>query len=394
LPSNPNTVDLGRRPAGYGSLLMLVAVAPLLVSYVPDGKPKNLTRRKTYRVFAKYREASAYMHVISSSSSRIPPTAPSDLTVTNPPRPLVQAVQRYINPKFLTSHTTAPFDSSGGDLIVVCASSHDGVTLTPSDSFSNTWISAAGPTNTSRGFNLRTQVWYAKSPTVGLGHTFTLNLSTAQPLVISVLVVRGSNSSAPIDAISTIGDDGGSQTLKVSSPNITTINGNDLLIGFVKSSVAETFEQGSGFTAQPLASSNFLYAETAPAVTSGPYAARFALDAAATWEAVVMAVRPSTLGVSLSWAASADNVGVASYSVERCEGSGCRDFARIATTTGTSFVDTWLVPMATYRYRVRASDAVGNLSRYSDVARITFPGHLLEGREEVRRRAAHEEKYD
>ena len=154
MPSNPKTVDLGRRPAGYGSLIMLVAVAPLLVSYIPDGKPKNLTSRKTYRVFARYREPNArYMHIISSLTDRIPPTAPSDLTVTNPPRPLVQAVQSYIKPKFLTSHTTDPFDSTGGDLIVVCASSHDGVTLTPSDSFSNKWISAAGPTNTSRGFN-------------------------------------------------------------------------------------------------------------------------------------------------------------------------------------------------------------------------------------------------
>lgn len=280
---------------------MLVAVAPLLVSYIPDGKPKNLTSRKTYRVFAKYREATArYMHVIGSSTARIPPTAPSDLTVTSPPRPLVQAAQSYINPKFLTSHTTAPFDSSGGDLIVVCVSSHDGVTLTPSDSFSNTWISGAGPTNTSRGFNLRTQVWYAKSPTVGFGHTFTLNLSTAQPLVISVLVVRGSDTLAPIDEISNIGDDGGSQTLKVSSPNITTTNGNDLLIGFVKTSVAETFAVDSSFTAQPLASSNFLYAETATAVTPDLYAARFTLDNAATWEAIIVAVRPSTVGANLS----------------------------------------------------------------------------------------------
>jgi hypothetical protein len=152
------------------------------------------------------------------------------------PGPTVQATQGYINPTFLTTHTTAPFDSSGGDLIFVCASSHSGVTMTPSDSFNNTWVSATGPTNTGTGFDLRTQVWYAKNLTVGPRHTFTLNLSALQPLVISVIVVKGSNASAPIDAISTVGDDGGSKTLNVASPNITTTSANDLLIGFTKSS--------------------------------------------------------------------------------------------------------------------------------------------------------------
>lgn len=105
---------------------------------------------------------------------------------------------------------------------------------------------------------------------------------------------------APIDAISNIGDDGGSQTLKVSSPNITTTNGNDLLIGFVKTSVAETFAVDGSFMAQPLASSSFLYAETATAVTPDTYAARFTLENAATWEALIVAVRPCKVGANLS----------------------------------------------------------------------------------------------
>ena len=194
-----------------------------------------------------------------SGPDNTPPTAPNNLAVNGP---IVQTSQGYINSTFLSIHTMAPFDSTGGDLVVVCASSHAGVTMTPSDSFNNTWISAAGPTSTSTGFDLRTQVWYAKSPTVGPGHTFTLNLSAAESLVISVIVVKGSNTSSPIDQISAIGDDGGSQTLNVSSPNITTTNSNDLLIGFAKSSVSETFASGTGYTPQPVASSNFLDAET------------------------------------------------------------------------------------------------------------------------------------
>ena len=39
--------------------------------------------------------------------------------------------------------------------------------------------------------------------------------------------------------------------------------------------------------------------------------------------------------VDLSWGASTDNVGVTGYQVERCQGSGCTNFAQIATPTGT-----------------------------------------------------------
>src|SRR5260370_841361 len=300
-----------------------------------------------------------------------PPTAPSTLRVTSP-TPVVQTVQTYINTTFFTTHTTAPFDSTGGDLIVVTASSHAGVTMTPSDSFNNTWISAAGPTSTIIGFDLRTQVWYAKSSTVGPNHTFTLNLSASEPLVISVIVVKGSNISAPIDAISTIGDDGGLQALNVTSPNITTTSGNDLLIGFGKSSVSETWTSGSGYTAQPAASSNFLDAETGLAATPGTYKATFSISTAATWQAAVASVKPSASALSLSWTASTDpDSPVSNYFVERCQGVGCTSFAQIAAPAGTTYTDTGLAASTSYSYRVRATDPAGNLSGYSNVVTTT-----------------------
>jgi hypothetical protein len=212
--------------------------------------------------------------------------------------PIVIATQGYINPTFLRNHTTAPFDSSEGDLIVVCASSHDGITMIPSDSFDNTWISGAGPTNTTKGFDLRTQVWYAKSPKVGPGHTFSLNLSRLEPLVISLFVVKGSDISDPIDAISPIGDDAGSKARYVVSPNIMTSSSNDLLIGFAKSSTAENWISGSEYTAQVKASSNYLDSETQLALTPSSYNSTFALSSSATWQSVVVAVRPS-MGRSL-----------------------------------------------------------------------------------------------
>ena len=79
--------------------------------------------------------------------------------------------------------------------------------------------------------------------------------------------------------------------------------------------------------------------------------------------------------VDLSWGASTDNVGVTGYKVERCSGTGCTNFAQIATTTGTgtTYKDTSTVASTTYSYRVRATDAAGNLSTYSNTASATTP---------------------
>ena len=79
--------------------------------------------------------------------------------------------------------------------------------------------------------------------------------------------------------------------------------------------------------------------------------------------------------VDLSWGASTDNVGVTGYQVERCSGSGCTNFAQIGTTTGTgtTYKDTTTVASTTYNYRVRATDAAGNLSTYSNTASATTP---------------------
>lgn len=265
----------------------------------------------------------------------LPPTAPQNLS--GGPAPIVQRVEGYLNRAFLKEHTTASFDSTGGDLIVACASSHAGVMMTPSDSLHNTWIAAAGPTNSTAGFDLRTQIWYSKNPTVGSAHTFTLTLSVEQPLVISIFVVRGANAADPIDAVSTIGDDAGTQSLTVASPSILTTNHDDLLIGFGKSSISETWKPGSGFALQRSASSHYLVAESGLAAAPGKYSATFLVSTTATWESAVIAVRASAtpaayMPITLSWNASSDNIGVASYEVERCQGAACNDFAPIGAT--------------------------------------------------------------
>src|SRR5262249_41959101 len=65
------------------------------------------------------------------------------------------------------------------------------------------------------------------------------------------------------------------------------------------------------------------------------------------------------------------NVGVTGYLVERCQGAGCSTFAQVGTSTTASFGDSGLASGTTYGYRVRATDAAGNLGAYSNVASAT-----------------------
>ena len=77
--------------------------------------------------------------------------------------------------------------------------------------------------------------------------------------------------------------------------------------------------------------------------------------------------------INLSWTASTDNVAVTGYRVERCQGAGCTNFAQVGAPAVAAFSDTGLAPGTSYRYRVRATDAAGNFSGYSNAASGTTP---------------------
>ncbi len=81
----------------------------------------------------------------------------------------------------------------------------------------------------------------------------------------------------------------------------------------------------------------------------------------------------SATQINLTWNASTDNVGVSGYQLERCQDAGCTAFALIAAVAGVSFNDAGRTANTTYSYRVRATDAAGNLSGYSNVASATTP---------------------
>jgi hypothetical protein len=82
----------------------------------------------------------------------------------------------------------------------------------------------------------------------------------------------------------------------------------------------------------------------------------------------------STSQISLSWNASTDNLGVTGYRVEQCQESACPNFTQIGMPSGTTFQNNGLSADTAYRYRVRATDAAGNLSAYSAIVSATTQG--------------------
>jgi chitodextrinase len=87
-----------------------------------------------------------------------------------------------------------------------------------------------------------------------------------------------------------------------------------------------------------------------------------------TAPSALTATTASSTQINLSWTASTDNVGVTNYLIERCPGASCSNFAQIATFPTTTYNNTGLSASSSYSYRVRATDAAGNLSPFSNTA--------------------------
>jgi fibronectin type III domain protein len=74
----------------------------------------------------------------------------------------------------------------------------------------------------------------------------------------------------------------------------------------------------------------------------------------------------SGVAITLGWGASTDDVGVTGYLVELCLGAGCTAFSQVTSTPTSPFTVSGLAALTTYSFRIRASDAAGNLSGYSN----------------------------
>ncbi|HEU4689850.1 MAG TPA: glycoside hydrolase family 6 protein, partial [Vicinamibacterales bacterium] len=85
-------------------------------------------------------------------------------------------------------------------------------------------------------------------------------------------------------------------------------------------------------------------------------------------------VAVTATSVTLSWAASSDNVGVAGYDIFRAAGSSGGTFTSIGSSQGTTFTNSGLTSNSTFRYQVRARDAAGNLSGFTSPVTATTSG--------------------
>lgn len=105
-------------------------------------------------------------------------------------------------------------------------------------------------------------------------------------------------------------------------------------------------------------------ADTNPLVVSSTVTSAAVVDTQAPTPPTGLTATAINTNVQLNWSASSDNFGVTGYRVERSP-AGCAAFAQVYTPTGTSQIDSGLAEKTTYCYRVRATDAAGNLSGYS-----------------------------
>ncbi len=286
---------------------------------------------------------------------------------------------------------TFPSPQTPGNLNVVILGWNDTTAIISSvtDSAGNAYSLASGPTKQST--NATQLMYYAKSILVNNGKTnsvtVTFNVPAAYP-DLRILEYAGADQTNPLDVAA-----GASGTSSTASASVTTTNANDQIVAgdYIQSI---TPNGGAGFTVRMITQPNSDLVEDKGVTTTGTFAAAAPLSSSGYWVMNAAAFRvasgppdtqpptaPTNLSASavnstqinLSWTASTDNVGVTGYKVEQCQGSTCSNFAQVGTTSGstTTYSATGLTAATSYSYRVRATDAAGNLSNYSNTASAT-----------------------
>ncbi len=299
----------------------------------------------------------------------------------------------YNDPQGNTSPVAATFSAlqTPGNLNVVIIGWNDTTTTVGSvaDTAGNLYTLATGPTKQSG--NATQAIYYAKGILADNDLTNTVTVTFNVPAAypdLRILEYAGADQTNPLDAAA-----GASGTSSTASTSVTTTNANDMIVAgdYIQSS---TPNGGAGFTVRMITQPNSDLVEDKGVTTTGTYASAAPLSSSGYWVMNAAAFRaasgppdtqpptaPTNLSASavsatqinLSWTASTDNVGVTGYKVEQCQGSACSNFAQVGTTSGstTTYSATGLTAATSYSYRVRATDAAGNLSNYSNTASAT-----------------------
>ena len=299
-------------------------------------------------------------------------------------------------PQTPSTVVTVPYPGAqtSGNLNVVVVGWNDTTAQVQSvtDTEGNSYTIAVGPTVLA---GLGTQaIYYAQNIQAAAANanvvTVTFNRG-ALAADIRIAEYRGTAQSNVLD-VSVAGQ--GTGTLS-SSGAVTTTSADDLLVG-ANLVGGMTTGPGTSYTSRLISIPDGDILEDRVVTAVGSYSATASVSGAA-WIMQLVAFRgatgvtadtqlptaPSALGataaspsqINLAWTASTDNSGVTGYLVERCQGAGCTTFTQIAAPgIGTTYSDMGLMPATSYSYRVRATDAAGNLSPYSNTASSATPG--------------------
>ena len=315
--------------------------------------------------------ASAFTYVVTAGI-----TAPGNFAgaLMGTSAPTYIAGQEYYNATAGTSFTTAPFNSTGADLLVMFLGCHNNTVFTITDSHGNTWLPLAGPAYKvgTESFPMEGEFFYAPNATTGTSHTVTVALSQTEPLVMSIAALSGDNIYSPIDSYSSITGDNGTVAKYVASTPLTTSQPNDLLLGIVKGFGNNTYTAGTGYTSQSASTGLNFGAETQTASSAGNYTSSFTASVGDFWQTVIAAIAPKPNETVLLWTASTGGI-IANYNIERCTGLGCSSFSQIASVPSSTltYTDTTISSGTVYNYRVRAQDSSGTFSPYSSVLALS-----------------------
>lgn len=354
----------------------------------PTGTTFNdtgLTASTTYRYRIRAQDAvpnfSAYSSIVSATTPAPPSIA------------FVQVANTTTNTASASVNIAYASAQHAGDLNVVIVGWEDATSNITSvaDSKGNSYALAVGPTRNTGHNSLA--IYYARNiaaATAGANIvTVTFNTTAAGP-DIRIAEYSGIDTTSPLDAAN--GATGTGTALSTASMNTTTAN--ELIVGGDQLS-NNTAAVGTGFTQRVLTSHSHVL-EDRIVSTTGSYAATATQSPSGYWTMIgatfrvagsggggggdttaptvptgLTATTASSSQINLTWTASTDNVGVTGYRVERCQGAGCSSFAQVGTPSTNSFNDTGLSASTSYTYRVRAQDAVPNLSGYSSTASAT-----------------------
>jgi chitodextrinase len=285
-----------------------------------------------------------------------------------------------------TVATTFAQPQTAGDLnvVVIGWNQATGTVNSVTDSKGNTYQVAAVM---ARGNSMSQVVYYAKniaSATAGSNTvSVTFSTSVAYP-DIRILEYSGLDQTNPLGANSSAS--GNSTT--ANSGAVVTGTANELLVGAGITSGGFN-SAGSGFTSRVITNDGDIV-EDRNAATAGSYSAAAPVSGSWIMQAVAFrtaaatadttapsvpanlaATAVSSTQIDLSWTASTDNVAVTGYRLERCQNAGCSNFTLLTTAGGTTYSDSSLSASTSYSYRVRATDAAGNLSAYSNISQAT-----------------------